>query len=608
MQSIYWTLEYYKLDVDNMCGIMGYVGDKDAMPIVMGGLLKLEYRGYDSVGIAAVCGNSISIKKDIGRVNDVNKRLDLLQPASTLAMGHTRWATHGGVTKENSHPHTDCAGSIAVVHNGIVENYQELKNALVKSGHVFKSESDTEVIPHLIEEQLTNGMQFEAACSNAINMLEGTFGILVIKKDKNKIIAIKNGAPLVIGISEDGSYVASDTPAFLEYTKNVVYLNDYDMVVLDPKPNFYSIKNGILKKVSRSVNTINWKCDSANKGEFDHFMMKEIAEQVNTIKSAANQNKQVVERICNNIRDSFSVFFMGCGSSYYACLAGSYAFSKLAKKQINVILASEFPTHMNFLSEKSLIIAASQSGETYDVLDAIKNAKQMNSKVVSIVNVEGSSITRESNDFLLMNAGPEISVLATKSYTSLVALLTLLGYTLAGKYDEGYKALDYLSNVVSNLISASQIDLLKELAKLLSKHEHIICIGRGIQYATALEAALKIKEVSYIHAEAFAGGELKHGSIALIAKGTPCIAFASKENEKETISNAMEVKARGGYIIGVAPNDNEVFDYWINVPECGVTNPLAQIIPIQILAYQLAILKGIDPDHPRSLAKSVTVK
>jgi glucosamine--fructose-6-phosphate aminotransferase (isomerizing) len=591
-----------------MCGIIGYIGKKNASSIVLEGLKHLTYRGYDSTGVAFVDGNNLIIKKDVGKVEEVHSQLNFLEPAVQLAVGHTRWATHGGVTPINAHPHIDCEGNIGVVHNGIIENYQELKQELIKKRHFFRSETDTEVIPHLIEEEIKNGKSFEEACCRALNRLEGTFAVLVVKKDEHKIIASRKGSPLVIGIADHGYFAASDIPAFIEHTKQVVYLYDWDMVVLDSKPIFFNIEKGNLTKVERPIHTIDWDAEKAKKGEFDHFMLKEIIEQVETVQKAAAQDKEIVEKIAEEIKRAYGVFLIGCGSSYHACLTASYIFSKIAKKHVNVILASEFPNYEHFLTKDTLVIAVSQSGETYDVLEAIRAAKRRGSKVISIVNVMGSSLTRESDSFLLMHAGPEICVLSTKTYTSQIALLTLLAYALIGKYEEGKSKLKYLWNVIYYLTSANTRNKIKELAEKLKDKEHIFCIGRGFQYPTAMEAALKIKEVSYIHAEAFAGGELKHGTIALIEKGTPCIVFVSEENEKEILSNAIEIKSRGGYIIGISPKNNEVFDFWIKVPECGTENPIVQIIPIQILAYQLALLRGCDPDHPRSLAKSVTVK
>jgi glucosamine--fructose-6-phosphate aminotransferase (isomerizing) len=590
-----------------MCGIIGYIGKKEANPIILNGLKHLEYRGYDSCGIALWDGNSLTIKKDVGKVDEVHSRLNFLEPKANLAISHTRWATHGRVTRENAHPHLSCDYSVAIVHNGIIENYQEMKNWLKKKGHKFKSETDTEVVSHLVEEEMKKGKNFVEAARAAIKKLKGSYALLLVHKNEEKILAARKGSPLVLGVAEHGYFAASDIPAFLDYTKRVVYLHDYDFVVLTPKrfEVFNLLENKVVKK---KIDTIEWSAEKAMKGEFEHFMLKEISEQVETIQKAALQNENVVRKVVEEMRRAFGIFFTGCGSSYHACLAGSYLFSKIAGEHVNVVLASEFPNYEHFLTKKTLVVAVSQSGETYDVLEAVRAARRRGSKVISIVNVMGSSLTRESDAFLLMNAGPEVCVLSTKTYTSQLALLDLLAHAIAGKYEEGRKRLKYLWNVIYNLTSATTRETIKRLAEKLKNEQHIFCIGRGLQYATALEAALKIKEVSYIHAEAFAGGELKHGTIALIEKGTPCIVFVSEENEEEIISNAEEIKARGGYLIGVSPKNNEVFDFWIKVPECGTETPIAQIIPIQILAYQLAVARGCDPDRPRNLAKSVVVK
>ncbi|MBO3840254.1 MAG: glutamine--fructose-6-phosphate transaminase (isomerizing) [Candidatus Brockarchaeota archaeon] len=591
-----------------MCGIIGYIGSMNASRIVLEGLKHLEYRGYDSVGFAGVLNGSLIVKKDVGKVDDVHAKLNFLEHNLNLAIGHTRWATHGRVTKTNAHPHIDCGRNIAIVHNGIIENYEELRKELVSKGHVFRSKTDSEVAAHLIEEEMNNAASFEEACFKAFSRLEGAYAILAIGRKDYKIVAIKKGSPLVIGLADHGSFAASDIPAFINYTKKVVYLYDYDMVVLKPDPVFYNIENGNLVKVERPVQSVEWDAEKARKGEFEHFMLKEIMEQVDTVQRAAAQDKKILEKIANEIKRARGVFLVGCGSSYHACLTASYVFSKVAREHVNVVLASEFPNYEHFLTSRTLIIAVSQSGETYDVLEAIRAGKKRGSKIISVVNVMGSSLARESDAFLLMHAGPEICVLSTKTYTSQIALLNLLAYTLAGKYEEGRRRLKYLWNVIYYLTSANTRNKISRLAEKLMDKQHIFCIGRGLQYPTAMEAALKIKEASYIHAEAFAGGELKHGTIALIEEGTPCIVFVSEESSREVLSNAIEIKSRGGYIIGISPKNYEVFDFWIKVPECGTENPIVQIIPVQILAYQLAVLRGCDPDKPRNLAKSVTVK
>jgi glucosamine--fructose-6-phosphate aminotransferase (isomerizing) len=548
----------------------------------------------------------MQIKKDAGKIDEINKKLSFLNSSGKIGIAHTRWATHGGVTKKNAHPIISNNGKIAVVHNGIIENYQKLKEFLKEKGFIFYSETDTEVIPNLIEFEMTEGKNFEKAVIAALKKLEGYYAVLVMNENEKKIIGARRGSPLVAGIGEGKFFIASDIPAFLRHTKKVMYLYDNDMVIIDNQIKVFNLLEN--RFVQRPIDSIDWDLEQAMKGDFEHFMFKEISEQVDTIKKAVAHDRKIIEGIVEEIKKSKGVFFVACGTASYACLAASYIFSKVAKMHINVVLGSEFRNYEHFLKEDTLVIAVSQSGETIDTIDAVKVAKEKGSKVISIVNVMGSSLTRHSDQFLLTNAGPEICVIATKSYTSQVALLTLLAYAIVGRFDEIKSKLNYLWNEIFNLTSRTTRDKIKELSEKLKDKEHIFTIGRGLQYATALEAALKIKEVSYIHAEAFAGGELKHGTIALIEKGTPCIVFVSKENEKEIISNAMEIKSRGGYIIGVSAERNEIFDFWIRVPEANDLNPIVQIIPIQILAYQLAVLKGLDPDRPRNLAKSVTVK
>ena len=523
-----------------MCGIVGYIGTKKASPILLKGLKNLEYRGYDSAGMAVLC-KGLKCKKGAGKIEELNERLNFLSLEGNIGIAHTRWATHGEVDDENAHPHLDCTGKIAIVHNGIIENYKDLKRDL--SGHEFRSETDSEVIAHLIEEGISRGLSFEQAFKDAISKLEGSYAVLAIKEGEEKILAARKGSPLVVGISEHGIFLSSDLPSFLEWTKNVVYLHEYDIVVADKKGiRIYNLREG---EVFRPIDTADWSVEQIKKGEFEHYMLKEIVEQSETVQRAINQDKDVVYGIVDKIKSAYGVFFTGCGSSYHACLAGSYLFSKVAKTHVNVVLASEFENYEHFLTEDTLVFAVSQSGETADVLEAVKAAKRRGSKVMSIVNRVGSSLMRESDYSLLMNAGPEICVLSTKTYTSQVALMTLLAYALADKYDEGISRLKSLYMDIYNITSRAMREHICSLAKILANKEHIYLIGRGLQYATALEAALKIKEVSYIHAEAFAGGELKHGPLALIEQNTPVIIFVAKENERKILSNANEAKARG---------------------------------------------------------------
>ncbi len=588
-----------------MCGIIGYVGNENASNILLNGLKNLEYRGYDSCGIA-VLNKELQIRKNIGKVSEVTKKENFSELMGKAGIAHTRWATHGGVTKENAHPHLSNNKRIAVVHNGIIENHEELKKFLKNKGFNFYSETDTEIIPNLIEYEFLRNQDFVQACKKALKKLKGSYAVLILSTYFNGIIASRHESPLVIGVGDNEFFAASDIPAFLEYTKKVVYLYDYDFVVLNKGITIFNLKKN--EEVKVKISNIEWSVEQARKGDFEHFMLKEINEQIETLKKALHQDKRILNKIVTNLKNAKNIFFVACGSSYHAALTASYLFSSIANKQVNVFVASEFPNFSHFINKDSVVLAISQSGETADVLESVKYAKQKGAKIISIVNVMGSSLIRNSDEFLLLNAGPEICVLSTKSYTSQVVLLTLLAYSLAGEYNGVLKKINYLWNVVYYLTSENMKTRIKELAKKIKNKEHLFTIGRGLEYSTAMEAALKIKEVSYIHAEAFPGGELKHGAIALIEKNTPCIVFVSEKNKHLIISNATELKSRGAYIIGVASVNNPVFDFWIKVPETNSFNPITQIIPIQLLAYELALLRKCNPDMPRNLAKSVTVK
>ncbi|MBK5190882.1 MAG: glutamine--fructose-6-phosphate transaminase (isomerizing) [Methanosarcinales archaeon] len=586
-----------------MCGIIGYVGNRKASTILRKGLKNLEYRGYDSAGIATSHATGrIEVRKSVGEIGEIERSLNFESIEGNIGIAHTRWATHGAVTDENAHPHTDCEGKIAIVHNGIIENYRELKERLISKGHRFTSDTDSEVIAHLIEEN--SGYGFEDACTKAFSSLEGSYAILAVKEDEGKIVGARKDSPLVLGIAEHGIFLASDIPSFLEWTNKVMYLNNYDFIIAE-KGGVKVYNEG--KEVIRQIDTVGWNIEEAKKGEFKHFMMKEMSEQAETVMRALQQDENTVRDIVAEINNALGVFFVGCGSSYHACLAGSYLFSRIAKVHVNPVLASEFENYEHFLTDRTLAFAVSQSGETADVLFAVRAAKSKGSKVIGITNVMGSSLTMEGHALIMMNSGPEICVLSTKTYTSQVVLMTMLAYAVAGQYEEGLKKIGGLYLDIYNLTSRTMRDSLAKLAEILRDKWDIYLIGRGLQYTTALEAALKIKEVSYLHAEAFAGGELKHGPLALIEEGTPCIVFVSAENKSKILSNAEEVKSRGGYIIGVSSEQDDLFDFWIKVPEAEELNPIVQIIPMQVLAYELAVLRGLDPDKPRNLAKSVTV-
>jgi len=581
-----------------MCGIIGYVGNREANKIVLDGIKRLEYRGYDSVGVAFINSGKIVIKKDVGKVDEVNQKLNFLEPKSNLGICHTRWATHGSVSVENSHPHSDCTKKIAIVHNGIIENYQELREFLEKMGHELKSQTDSEVIVHLIEE-FSKQFNFETACKKAFSMLQGSFAILAIKEDEEKIVGVRKDSPLVVGVNESESYIASDIYALLPFTNNFIFLHDYDFVVLE-KGNV-RIENLREKNVTRPIERISVNIEESNKGDFHHFMIKEILEQADVFERAFNQDEKDVNKFIEEMRKAKKVFLIAAGTSYHACLAANYLFAR-AGVFAKSIVASEFSNFLNLVDENTLIIAISQSGETADVLNAVRRAKEKGAKVFSIVNVYGSSLMRESDAYLMMKAGFEVGVAATKTYIATIAVILSLYSKLINKKING----DEIKVKILDLLSRSRREHVEKVAELLKDSQHIFLLGRGLEFVTALEAALKIKEISYIHAEAFPAGEMKHGNIALIEKNTPCIVFVGEEREK-ILSNAEEVKARGGLIIGVSDKNEKIFDIWIKVPQDEEASLIYQVIPMQLLAYRLAILRGYDPDKPRNLAKSVTV-
>jgi glucosamine--fructose-6-phosphate aminotransferase (isomerizing) len=452
---------------------------------------------------------------------------------------------------------------------------------------------------------MEEGHDFKSAVINSLKQLEGSFAIVAMNKDIDYMIAARRNSPLVLGIGSNEVFAASDVPAFLEHTKEVLYLEDDEYVILDDKLKIFSLTND--REIKRGPVTISWSLEQARKGEYPHFMIKEIVEQKQSIRRAVEQDPKLVSQLTKMLQSAFGIFFIGCGTSYHACVSASYQFADVAKKHVNVTLSSEFKNYEAFLTDKTVVVALSQSGETADTIDAIKAAKRHGAKVVAIVNVMGSTITRLADISIMMNAGPEICVLSTKSYTSQVSILLLLAYSTAGRLEEGRRLIADASTEVPELINTN-LERLKHLAKELKNKQHIFLIGRDLAYPSSLEGALKIKEVSYIHAEGFAGGELKHGTIALIDKNTPAIILSTEHTRKEILSNAMEIKSRGGYIIGIDAVPNEIYDYHIPCPEFGMANPILMIIPMQILSYYLAIERDCDPDKPRNLAKSVTVK
>lgn len=587
-----------------MCGIFGYVGKRDnGLELVVKGLQKLEYRGYDSWGVATELDGKLFIEKKVGKISEA-KIEDFADKKTSLAIGHTRWATHGGVTDINAHPHFSSDKKVAVVHNGIIENYEEIREELGREN--FISDTDTEVIPQLISKYLKE-MSFKEAVQKAVQRFTGRYAIVAIAVGENLLIAARRGSPLIVGVGEDEYFLASDIPAFLEYTQDVNYLDDNEMVVLDGDVEFSNIDTGV--PINKRLVNIDWKAESADKGEYDHYMLKEIMEQKDSILRAINQSTDDIMHIAQTIKDSRGCFLSAAGTAGKVCMAGEYFFSIIAGRHVNYAPASEFPIYHHFLKPESLLIVVSQSGETADVLEAMEAAKSKGAKVLSIVNVESSTIARKSDFSLHIKAGLEKAVASTKAATAQMALFLLITTAMKGELQEGRRILADVASKINDMLNPRFLNYIKEVAESIKNHENTYIIGKAGNYPMALEAAIKIQEVSYVHAEGFAAGELKHGPIALITEGTPCISLiANDEVKSDVINNTIELKARGAHIIGISPEKHEVFDEWIKVPDVGVASPLVNIIPMQLLAYYLGVLRGVDPDMPRNLAKSVTVK
>ena len=591
-----------------MCGIVAVFGAEKAEKKVLNGLKNLEYRGYDSWGIAGKKGDQLFIQKEIGKISAATLSADF--PETKIAIGHTRWATHGGVTPENAHPHFSEDRKIAVVMNGIIENFAELRSELRARGHLFSSDTDTEVLPHLIEEFLTAGDDLKMAVKKAAEKGVGRFSFAVLFADFEKIIAVRAGSPIILGVGEKNSFfLASDTPAFSDFTEKIKYIDDGEMVEISKNgAEFFEMKN--LKKIEKREIQLENFSGKSEKGDHEHFMIKEIFEQKETIARAIDQNENEILKIADAIKKARGTYLIGCGTAHKVAAAGEYFFAEIAGKHINTAVASEFPIFHKFLRPESLVIAISQSGETADVIEAIEAAKKADAKVLSIVNAENSTIARASDFSLKINAGVEKAVASTKAATSQLAVLMLLAFASIGKIADGKKLLRDAAAQINDLLNPRFVAFVEKIAKKIAKNENIFIIGKGANFPMAREAAIKIQEVSYIHAEGFAGGELKHGPIAMIEKGTPTIVLGSENPQihREILSNAIEIKARGGKIIGIAAENSDIFDDWIRVPSAGAATPILNLIPIQVLAYFLAIFRGKNPDMPRNLAKSVTVK
>ena len=588
-----------------MCGILGYIGKKNnAAEIVLDGLKLLEYRGYDSWGVAVKVGRSIQVDKHIGKIGNAVVEL----PASSFGIGHTRWATHGGVTDINAHPHTDCSKQIAVVHNGIIENFEEIKLELLEKGHTFVSETDSEILPHLIEEYL-KANDFKSSVHEAFNRLSGMNAIVVAYAPESEIIACKTGSPLVVGIGEDELLIASDASAIVPHTRRVIFLLDGQMAVLKDGAKIFQLSTG--EEIEAKVEELTWTFENSQKGSYDHFLIKEIHEEPLVIENIALTKGETTKEFADLIESAFGTFMLACGSASYAGIAATYMFSKISKKHINFAIGSEFKYFEDFVTSKTLLIPISQSGESIDVIEPITRMKKDKGvTVAAVVNTVGSTLYRTADFKAMLECGQEKSVAATKSFIAMLSILLLTAYTVSKQQGKGQELLKKAAENIRTILVDDSIEKIKSVAQYLKEKEHIYVIGRGVSYAGALEATLKIKEAACIHAEAFPGGELKHGVMALIEEGTPCIVFApNDETFEEIVSNAQEVKARGGYIIGIGPKNSKAFDVHLVTDDIEDATLLPQVAISHILAYYLALACGIeDVDKPRNLAKSVTVK
>lgn len=615
-----------------MCGIVGYLGKRNAVPIIINGLRRLEYRGYDSAGIAVIENNGgLQLVKCKGKVSDLEEKMGQDLAESNIGIGHTRWATHGAPNDVNAHPHASNSGRLVLIHNGIIENYSSIKEALTARGVVFHSDTDTEVLVNLIEDiQNAEGISLEKAVRHALNQVVGAYAICVFdKKDNQKIVVAKKGSPLVVGIGEDEFFIASDATPFLDYTKTAVYLEDDEMAVVKvgEKLSVRSIKSN--KAIDPYIHQLKMDIEAIEKGGYDHFMLKEIYEQPKSIRDTLRGRllpEQGLIRLGGvfEYREKFlkaeRIIIIGCGTSWHAGLVAEYIFEELARVPVEVEYASEFRYRNPIISEKDVVIAISQSGETADTLAAIKLAKEKGATIFGICNVVGSSIARETHAGAYTHAGPEIGVASTKAFTAQVAVLSLMALQIAN--DKGLLKKSYYHQLLMELDSIpAKIEKMLEsdaqtkyISGLFKDAKNFLYLGRGFNFPVALEGALKLKEISYIHAEGYPAAEMKHGPIALIDENMPVVVIAPKSGQYEKIvSNIQEVKARNGKVIAVVSNgDSEIArmaDHVIEIEETmEVFSPLLTTVPMQLLSYHIAVMRGCNVDQPRNLAKSVTVE
>ena len=610
-----------------MCGIVGYVGHRECLPILMEGLKRLEYRGYDSSGVALHGEGALQVVKAAGKLRQLEARLKEHPVKGRFGMGHTRWATHGEPNDTNAHPHTDETQQVAVVHNGIIENYSTLKSALIAEGHTFSTDTDTEVLAHLIEKYLKRGLKLERAVGAALRDVEGTYGLVVMtNSEPGVIVGARNGSPMVVGIADGEYYLASDVAAIVEHTRQVIYLDDGEMAVLSP--DGFHTATIAHEPVEKEVHDVDWDLSQIEKGGYEHFMLKEIMEQPDAVRNATRGRLLLDEGLARlgglnltteQLRDVRRIIILGCGTSWHAGLIGEYMLEEFARIPVEVEYASEFRYRNPILDEGTLVLVISQSGETIDTLAAMREARRRGAKVLGIVNVVGSTIARESDGGVYIHAGPEIGVASTKAFTSQVtvlALLTLVLGRLRGlSRDYGIeiaRELTALPDKIQKVLEGREH--IKRIAELYTRHDNFIYLGRGFHFPVALEGALKLKEISYIHAEGYPAAEMKHGPIALIDEHMPVVFIGTRDSAYEKIvSNMMEVRARKGRIIAIATEgDHEIqsrADHVIHVPATiPMLQPILSVIPLQLLAYDIAVARGCDVDQPRNLAKSVTVE
>jgi glucosamine--fructose-6-phosphate aminotransferase (isomerizing) len=610
-----------------MCGIVGYIGKRDSQAILIEGLKKLEYRGYDSAGIAVFTNQGLEVRKSKGRLVNLEEKLLGDPLRGTAGIGHTRWATHGKPSDVNSHPHTDNSAKFSVVHNGIIENYLELKEELMHSGRRFVSETDTEVISHLIAEEYDGDIV--KAVQRAVKRMRGAFALGVLTEyEPDRLIAVRYASPLVIGIGDGENYIGSDIPAILEHTRDVYILNDGEMAVLTRNGVDLMTMEGDI--ISKEIFHVDWDLITAEKAGFDHFMLKEIHEQPKAYRDTmrgriSDDGKSVVlpeiSMTPEEVRSIRKVHIVACGTAYHAGLVGKNIIEQLVRIPVETDVASEYRYRSPIITPDTLVIVVSQSGETADTLAALREAKRCGAKVLAITNVVGSSVSREADYVITTWAGPEIAVASTKAYTSQLIAFYLLGLYLAGIV--GTRDTDYITSVIESLeqlpeqVEAllEQTAVLKQIAESMAKHSSLFFIGRGMDYAVAQEGSLKLKEISYIHSEAYAAGELKHGTLALIEEGTPVIALVTQQGLYEkTLSNIKEVKARGAHVLGITNQGSHVevgksVDEIFAIPNTlALLTPALSVVPLQLISYYASLALGHDVDKPRNLAKSVTVE